>query len=116
MLAATMGALRELGHHPVECNDPARAPQALAAMTHVDLIVSDVLMPSLTGPEMVARLPATHAGVPVLFVTGFAGEAGGGIDLGGRPVLRKPFTLAALDRAVLGATAGGGMVEPIAAE
>lgn len=116
VLAATMGALRELGHHPVECNDPARAPQALAAMTHVDLIVSDVLMPSLTGPEMVARLPATHAGVPVLFVTGFAGEAGGGIDLGGRPVLRKPFTLAALDRAVLGATAGGGMVEPIAAE
>ncbi|WP_353935327.1 ATP-binding protein [uncultured Sphingomonas sp.] len=116
VLSATMGALRELGHHPVECNDAAHAGDMLATMRHVDLIVSDVLMPSLTGPEMVAGLPAAYAGVPVLFVTGFAGEAGGGIDLGGRPVLRKPFTLAALDRAVRGATAGSGTIEPIAAE
>ena len=36
------------------------------------LILSDVLMPAQTGPEMVAALPAALAHVPVLFVTGYA--------------------------------------------
>ena len=35
----------------------------------------------------------------MLFVTGFAGETSVA-DLGGRPVLRKPFTLAALEHAI----------------
>lgn len=72
----------------------------LADLTSVDLILSDVLMPVLTGPEMIATLPGETATIPVLFVTGFAGGSGDGVDLGDRPVLRKPFTLAALDRAV----------------
>ncbi|MBB3695347.1 ATP-binding protein [Sphingomonas sp. BK580] len=105
VLPATMDALRELGHHPRACDDPTRAAALLAGMNRVDLILSDVLMPTLTGPEMVAKLAATHARVPVLFVTGFAGGADEAIDLGGRPVLRKPFTLAALERAVAQAAA-----------
>ena len=107
VLAATMGALKELGHAPVACDDPMAAAATLAAMPAVDLIVSDVLMPGLTGPEMVAALPPAHAAVPVLFVTGYAGEANGAIDLGGRPVLRKPFTLAGLAQAVTAAAAAG---------
>ncbi|WP_022687461.1 ATP-binding protein [Sphingomonas phyllosphaerae] len=103
VLSATMEALAELGHYPVACDDPADVADALAAMKQVDLILSDVLMPTLTGPEMIATLPGAFAHIPVLFITGFAGEAGGGIDLGDRPVLRKPFTLAGLDRAVANA-------------
>ncbi|MGK6325047.1 ATP-binding protein [Sphingomonas sp. DT-51] len=105
VLPATMDALRELGHLPHACDDPTRAGALLAAMERVDLILSDVLMPTLTGPEMVAGLAVAHARVPVLFVTGFAGGADEAIDLGGRPVLRKPFTLAALERAVASAAA-----------
>jgi signal transduction histidine kinase/ActR/RegA family two-component response regulator len=114
VLAATMAALAELGHRPVACGDATGVAAALAAMTHVDLILSDVLMPALTGPEMIAALPARFAHVPVLFVTGFAGEASGGLDLGDRPVLRKPFTLAALDRAVVAAALHA--AAPLAAE
>ena len=116
VLPATMEALEELGHHPVACADPTGVAAALARMEAVDLILSDVLMPGLTGPEMAATLPAAFTHVPVLFVTGFAGEASAGIDLGGRPVLRKPFTLAALDRAVLAAAAPHDDVPPLAAE
>jgi signal transduction histidine kinase len=115
VLAATIGALAELGHRPVACDDPLRAATMLAAMERVDLILSDVLMPTLTGPELIATLAPPHAAVPVLFVTGFAGESGGPIDLGGRPVLRKPFTLAALEQAVLDA-AGARPAHQIAAE
>jgi len=108
VLPATMNALSELGHHPCACDDPLRAAALLATMDRVDLILSDVLMPTLTGPEMVATLAATHAHVPVLFVTGFAGGADEAIDLRGRPVLRKPFTLAGLERAVAQAAAAPG--------
>ncbi len=100
VLATTLGALKELGHHAIGCGDPLDAPTVIAAMERCDLIVSDVLMPARTGPEMVAALPAAFAAVPVLFVTGYAGDMEAGIDLAGRPVLRKPFTLTALEHAV----------------
>lgn len=112
VLAATMGALDELGHRPLACNDPLAAQALLDAIGGVDLIVSDVLMPGLTGPEMVAALAAQHRRTPVLFVTGFAGEAGGA-EFGGRVVLRKPFTLAALERAVAEVMAADGPVRSL---
>ncbi len=114
VLRATVGALEELGHIPLPCADPLAAPAMLAGAA-VDLIISDVLMPGRTGPEMIAALAPEHAALPVLFVTGFAGDAAAGPDLGGRSVLRKPFTLVALERAVAEA-AGGRPPEQISAE
>jgi signal transduction histidine kinase len=99
VLAATLGALKELGHAATGCDDPLAAPGALALVPGLDLIVSDVLMPGQTGPEMIAGLGNRIAGVAVLFVTGFAGEVDAAI-FQGRTVLRKPFTIAALEAAV----------------
>ena len=99
VLAATLGALDELGHRAVGCDDPLAAPARIAAMPALDLIVSDVLMPGQTGPEMVTALAPELRGVAILFVTGFAGEAEPDA-FGGHPVLRKPFTMATLARAV----------------
>ncbi|MDX5984065.1 ATP-binding protein [Sphingomonas echinoides] len=103
VLTATIGALRELGHRPVACSDPLAAPAALDQLAHVDLLMSDVLMPGQTGPEMVAALQHRHTDMAVLFVTGYAGEAGGEVEFGGHHVLRKPFTLAGLERAIAAA-------------
>lgn len=103
VLAATVGALQEIGHHTTACGDPTSTAQMLNDMAPPDLILSDVLMPGLTGPEMIAALDARYRDIPVLFVTGFAGEASGTVDLGNRPVLRKPFTLVALEQAVTSA-------------
>ena len=97
VLSATVGALRELGHEAIACSDPLAVPTALSEHAGIDLIISDVLMPVQTGPEMIAALGPDHAHVAVLFVTGFAGESGA---FGGHHVLRKPFTLAALEKAV----------------
>lgn len=104
VLTATMESLAELGHRPVACENPLRAEHCLAEMPAVDLILSDVLMPGRTGPEMIAALDSRWTGVPVLFVTGYAGELDGE-GFGGRAVLRKPFTLMALERAVTEAAA-----------
>ena len=99
VLAATSGALRELGHRVLTCDDPLAAPALLAERDDIDLIVSDVLMPRQTGPEMIAALLPRFPHLAVLFVTGYAGEANAG-EFGEHPLLRKPFTLAALERAV----------------
>ena len=105
VLSATVGALTELGHTALPCPDPAQAPQALEEHAPIDLILSDVLMPVQTGPEMIAALDRRHAAIPVLFVTGFAGETRDPEHFGGHHVLRKPFTLVGLERAIAEAMA-----------
>ncbi|WP_307089531.1 ATP-binding protein [Sphingomonas faeni] len=117
VLAATTGALEEIGHHPIACDDPLAAPALLAANPEIGLIISDVLMPRQTGPEMIAALSPLYPHVAVLFVTGFAGEVNVA-QFGGHEVLRKPFTLNGLERAVVTAMAAERRKtnHPIAAE
>ena len=62
-------------------------------------------MPTRTGPEMIAALGPVHAHLAVLFVTGYAGEMGEAGSFAGHQVLRKPFTLAGLERALAAALA-----------
>ncbi|MDX3901730.1 MAG: ATP-binding protein [Sphingobium sp.] len=100
VLKQTMAALAELGHLPVACDHPANAAKMLQSHGDIGLIVSDVLMPDMTGPEMVQKLPASLAHVPVLFVTGYAGDVVDSAQFGGHHLLRKPYTLAGLAQAV----------------
>ncbi|MBY0582550.1 MAG: CHASE3 domain-containing protein [Sphingomonas sp.] len=100
VLASTIGALKELGHRPVGCGDPLCAIDQMHGADHIDLIISDVLMPGKTGPEVIAELTPIYPDVAVLFVTGFAGDAGGIAEFGRHAVLRKPFTISALERAI----------------
>jgi signal transduction histidine kinase/ActR/RegA family two-component response regulator len=104
VLTATVGALEELKHRAVPCPNPLDAPRMLDDLGPFDLVITDVLMPGQTGPEMVADLVARRPDLAVLFVTGYAGE-GSAADFGGRPVLRKPFTIAGLERAIADAIA-----------
>ncbi len=104
VLAATTGALEEIGYDAIPCDDPLAAPALLAENPAIGLIISDVLMPRQTGPEMIAALSPLYPHIAVLFVTGFAGEANSS-HFGGHEVLRKPFTLNGLERAVMTALA-----------
>ena len=88
----------------------------LEASAGIDLIISDVLMPGQTGPEMIAALGPLYPHIAVLFVTGFAGEANEA-QFGGHHVLRKPFTIAALERGLTDAMAAERpLAQSIAAE
>ncbi len=117
VLASTVAVLEELGHRPIACADPLAARAVALAVPALDLILSDVLMPTKTGPELVAELQPLLPHVAVLFVTGFAGEAGEQDGFGGHDVLRKPFTIAALSMAIDRAVAGRATFDqtPIAA-
>jgi signal transduction histidine kinase/CheY-like chemotaxis protein len=106
VLAATMGALEELGHHGIACDAPGKAAGLLDDHAGIDLIISDVLMPGQTGPEMIAAVGPRFPHIAVLFVTGYAGEANAS-EFGDHQVLRKPFTLTGLERAIDDAMAQG---------
>jgi two-component system cell cycle sensor histidine kinase/response regulator CckA len=68
----------------------------------VDLLVTDVVMPGLSGGSLAGRLRAVHPDLPVLFVSGY--EPGllfpDGLPEGRSAFLQKPFTTEALARAV----------------
>jgi CheY-like chemotaxis protein len=100
VLTATVDAVTELGHQAIACDDPRAAAGLVEAHGGFDLILSDVLMPGLTGPEMVAGLKERWPDLSVLFVTGYAGDASEFESFGDHDVLRKPFTLSALEQAI----------------
>ncbi|HVL78512.1 MAG TPA: ATP-binding protein [Sphingomicrobium sp.] len=99
--AATVGALEDLDYEPVACSSGAEAIRLFDEQPF-DLVISDVIMPEMTGPELIRNLKARHANFAVLFVTGYVGE-GETDDLVGYELLRKPFTVGALASAVAAA-------------
>jgi CheY-like chemotaxis protein len=101
--AATVDALEDLDYRPVACESGAEAI-TLFDKQEFDLVISDVIMPEMTGPELVRILKARKPQVAVLFVTGYVGE-GESEDLIGYELLRKPFTVGALASAVAAALA-----------
>ena len=64
----------------------------------IDLVVTDVVMPKLGGPELVRKLRGVRANIKVLYLTGYPADAFGtsGAPSEGDTVLNKPFTQAAL--------------------
>lgn len=96
---STVGSLEELGYHPLACGSGAEALDILSARGDIALLISDVMMPEMTGPELVRQVAAEHPDMAVLFVTGYVGETGED-ELAGYDTLRKPFTVAALRDAV----------------
>src|SRR5437868_2386159 len=102
--AATVGALEDLDYEPVACSSGAEAIDLFKSHTF-DLVISDVIMPEMTGPELIRHLKATHEReFAVLFVTGYVGD-GETDELRGHELLRKPFTVGALASAVSAALA-----------
>ena len=101
---ATVGALEDLDYEPVACGSGAEAIELFRAQ-EFDLVISDVIMPEMTGPELIRHLKETSPrDFAVLFVTGYVGE-GESDDLRRNELLRKPFTVGALASAVAAALA-----------
>ena len=101
--AATVDALEDLDYQPIACASGAEAIEVFDKQPF-DLVISDVIMPEMTGPELIRIIKAKRPEIAVLFVTGYVGE-GESEDLIGYELLRKPFTVGALASAVAAALA-----------
>jgi two-component system cell cycle sensor histidine kinase/response regulator CckA len=71
----------------------------------IDLIVMDVVMPSLSGPEAYLEISALRPSIPVIFTTGYTPQAKALVSMveKGAAVLRKPYSLTSLSQMVRGA-------------
>lgn len=98
---ATVGALEDLGYDPRSCSSGEEA-LAIFQPGEFDLVITDVIMPEMTGPELVRELKQRQSDIAILFVTGYVGD-GEGDDLVGYELLRKPFTVGGLSNAVANA-------------
>jgi len=96
-------ALRAHGYRVLVASS---AGEALAvARAHdaaIDLLLSDVVMPHGSGPQLAERLREERPGIPVLFISGYAGAVNlsAGVLSADVPLLAKPFTPEALVRRV----------------
>jgi len=88
--------LDQAGFTVVEAADGATAI-ALAEGRHIDLLITDLVMPGLSGKEVALRLAATRPGLPVLYVTGYTDHSNPPF-VPGQPTdqLNKPFSGRAL--------------------
>ena len=102
---STVGALEELGYRPIACAGGREALEILEREGgRIELVITDIMMPEMTGPELVREVTARWPSTAILYVTGYVGEAGSE-ELSGHDILRKPFTVSALAVAVAGALA-----------
>jgi PAS domain S-box-containing protein len=96
-------ALHRYGYTVLEAESgPAALALARAHEGPIHLLVTDVMMPGMKGPELADRLCATRPAVRVLYVSGYpdAAEVYQGPPPHGRGYLQKPFGPEALARKV----------------
>jgi PAS domain S-box-containing protein len=86
----TSALLEELGHTVYSAPSALHALEILHREKKIDLIITDQLMPDMTGLELVTRIRQENAHMPIILATGYA-ELGPG-EGEGLPRLAKPFS------------------------
>ena len=98
MRKLTRKMLEEHGCKVLEAVDGEAALKVISQnSTRIDLILTDVVMKGMNGPELVLRLMDSHPEMKVVYMSGYTGElvAHQGLQ-SGIPLLEKPFTRATL--------------------
>jgi len=100
--------LQSSGYNVLEAENSAQALERSHQFPgHIDLLVSDVIMPNMHGTELAAKLRARRSDLPVLFMSGYAPEVVNSTNGDGTILLSKPFSPEQLVNAVEKALAAG---------
>ncbi len=94
---STADMLTDLGYHVVEAPSAEDALRLLGEGLEPQLVVTDHLMPGMTGTDLARELRRSHPAVRTLLVSGYAEAEGVAPDL---PRLTKPFRNADLAEAM----------------
>jgi CheY-like chemotaxis protein len=100
--ALAVDSLVELGYTVLDARDGEEALRVLANHPEVKLLFTDIVMPRMSGTQLVEEAQKLRPGLKVLYTTGFTKNAvvhNGVLDSGVR-FLQKPFTLGDLSAKV----------------
>ncbi|MFZ0801099.1 MAG: PAS domain S-box protein [Terriglobales bacterium] len=95
--------LEAKGYTVLEAENGERALHIVTEHSEaIDMLITDVVMPGMSGRELSARLCATHPQTKVLYLSGYTEDAivHEGVLEAGTAFLQKPFTLQMLSRKV----------------
>jgi two-component system, cell cycle sensor histidine kinase and response regulator CckA len=95
--------LTERGYRVQEAGDGASALRVWEESSDpIDLIVTDIVMPELGGPELARRVHARHPRLPILYMSGYTEDAALRQSFLERdtPFIQKPFAPRALAKCV----------------
>jgi two-component system cell cycle sensor histidine kinase/response regulator CckA len=98
--------LESFGYDVLEAPDGAAALETSSAHDGpIDLVLTDVVMPGMGGPELISRLRGKRPDAKVVFTSGYSEDAiaNDGVLHPGARFLEKPFTAATLAETVRGA-------------
>ncbi|MDB5440203.1 MAG: domain S-box protein [Caulobacteraceae bacterium] len=108
VLMNTAALLEDLGHRVLQAASGQEALAILEQHPDIDLVITDQIMPGMTGLQLCERLAQASPHIPVVIATGFAEMPSGSTR--SLPRLAKPFTqaelAAAVDAAATAAAAG----------
>jgi signal transduction histidine kinase/CheY-like chemotaxis protein len=91
--------LGSIGYSVLEASDGVEALKVAAGHSEpIHLLITDVVMPHLSGPDLATQLGASRPGLKVLFISGYTDDTvfRHGVLEGGVAFLQKPFNLKAL--------------------
>ena len=97
------------GYRVIAAENADRALEAASSHTgKIALVITDVVMPGMSGPEVAERLQVLRPGTRVLFMSGYTDEAIGqhGVIDSATHFIQKPFSAEALLRMVREVLAG----------
>jgi PAS domain S-box-containing protein len=98
VLTNTAAMLEDLGHEVIEAASAEEAVLLLRCDQAIDLVITDHLMPGMTGLQLIGAIRSEWPRLPVMLATGYAELAPGpGAQV---PKLAKPFQQADLARAI----------------
>jgi PAS domain S-box-containing protein len=101
MRRLTRQLLEEHGYQILEAKDGTAALEIGGAHPgRIDVLLTDVVMRGLSGPDLVSQLQRSRPGTKAVYMSGYTGELIAGHEMGkqGVPLLEKPFTRAGLLR------------------
>ncbi len=92
--ALAMRLLQQHGYTVVAAATADEAVQLLGAHASIDVLLTDVVMPGVSGPELAGRLVALRPALKVIYMSGYTEEAivQHGVLNPGIAFLHKPFT------------------------
>ncbi|HWH22902.1 MAG TPA: response regulator, partial [Allosphingosinicella sp.] len=99
-------ALTRHGYTVLTADNGEAALEILEREEKIDLMISDVVMPTMDGPTTAREARKKHPGLPILFISGYAEEQlRNSIDLPKVSFLAKPFSVQKLAEAARDALA-----------